>query len=174
MPEPSQSNVLSARLNQCYIQAMFRVKSHVSVCLFVLFFALLQIFTPFIHAHLNADLNSQHPIQNTGFHIGDAHEEMAIELTHLHSTDTSTEHLDASFLSSTPHATHTISVASGMYQHSDSITDPINSAPSLLVLFFLCVLLALSPVLKRYFQLHPHHYQLLKRRLPASRAPPQI
>ncbi|WP_020168077.1 MULTISPECIES: hypothetical protein [Methylotenera] len=160
-------NVLSARLNQCYIAGMLRVKANFVVYLIVLCFALLQVFTPFIHAHLNAE----HPIQNTGFHVGDAHEEMAIELTHLHSTDTSSEHLDASFLSSIPHATHTISVASGITQGVDSTFLVV---ASLLVLFFLCFPFALTSVLRQFFLLSLTPLQPLKRRLPASRAPPQL
>lgn len=162
--------LLSAELNQCYIEAMLRVKAKFLVYLIVLCFALLQIFTPFIHAHLNADLNSQHPIQNTGFHVGDAHEEVAIELTHLHSAETSVEHLDASF-SSIPHASHTISVASGITQNIDST---MIAFASLLVLFFLCFPQYLTPFLSRFFALNVIPQQPLKRRLPASRAPPQI
>jgi len=146
---------------------MLRVKAKFSVYSVVLFFALLQIFTPFIHAHFNTD----HSIQNTGFHVGDAHEEMAIELTHLHSTETSAEHLDASFLASTPHATHTISVASGIKQDTDSA---FNVLASLLVLFFICFTFNLTPFLKQFFPLSIIPQLFLKRRLPAPRAPPQI
>lgn len=157
-------------INQCYIEAMLRVKAKFVVYLIVLCFALLQIFTPFIHAHFNTDLNNQHPIQNTGFHVGDAHEEMAIELIHLHSTEISAEHLDASFLASTPHATHTISVASGITQDVDST---LLVVAGLLVLFFLCFPQYLTPFLSQFFSLSLIPQQPLKRQLPASRAPPQ-
>ena len=146
---------------------MLRVKAKFVVYFIVLCFALLQVFTPFIHAHLN----TEHPIQNTGFHIGDAHEEMAIELTHLHSTETSAEHLDASSLSTIPHASHTISVASGITQDVDSTLIVV---ASLLVLFFLCFPLYLTPFLSQFFTLSLIPQQPLKRQLPASRAPPQF
>ena len=146
---------------------MLRVKAKFLVYSVVLFLALLQIFTPFIHAHFNTD----HPIQNTGFHVGDAHEEMAIELTHLYSAETSAEHLDASFLSTIPHATHTISVASGITQDVDSA---LLVVASLLVLFFLCFPQYLTPFLSQFFALSLIPQQPLKRQLPASRAPPQF
>ena len=146
---------------------MLHLKAKFVVYFIVLCFALLQVFTPFIHAHIN----TPHPIQNTGFHVGDAHEEMAIELTHSHSPDTSAEHLDASFLASTPHATHTISVASGIARDVDST---ISSVASLQILFFLCFLFALAQGTKQFFPLNSNPFQPLKRRLPVSRAPPQI
>lgn len=146
---------------------MLRNKAKSAVYLFVLFFALLQIFTPFIHAHFN----TKNPIQNTGFHVGDEHEEMAIELTHSHSPETSAEHLDASSLASTPHAGHTISVPSGITQDVDSTNI---DAIALLVLFFLCFPLYLTPFLSRIFSSSLIPQQALKRRLPASRAPPQF
>ena len=158
---------LSAQSNPCNIKRMLHVKAKFVVYLIVLCFALLQIFTPFIHAHIN----TSHPIQNTGFHVGDAHEEMAIELTHSHSSNTSTEHLNASFLASTPHATHTISVASGISQGVDS---SLTAVASLVILFFLCFPFALTTGPKHFFPLNLIPHQLLKRRLPASRAPPQI
>ena len=145
---------------------MLRVKANYIVYLIVVCFALLQVFSPFIHAHLDAD----QPIHNTGFHVGTAHEEMTIDLDHLSLADAHTQHSHADFLSATPHAAHTISVASGIPQDLDSA---FIVSTSLLVLFFLC-LACYKPVLTRFFTLNLTPHQLLKRRLPAPRAPPQI
>jgi hypothetical protein len=136
---------------------MLRVKANFIAYLIVVCFALLQVLSPFIHAHLD----TEHPTQNTGFHVGDAHEEKIINLVHA----------ESDFLSAAPHAAHTISVASGITQDIDS-TLHINT--SLLVLFFLCFPLALTYVLKQFFPLSLIPLQPLKRRIPASRAPPQL
>jgi len=53
------------------------VRLSVAVC-----FAILQALQPFIHAHLDAE----HPIQNTGFHVGSEHEE-ALSLEHSQFVD---------------------------------------------------------------------------------------
>ena len=119
-------------------------------------FAILQALQPFIHAHLDAE----HPIQHTGFHVGDAHEEAV-------TADTLANHT----LSNTPHISHTISVASGIKQDVAPIF--LMDALFAIVLTFCFVLFlqasqALNPALP--FTFTPS----LRRRLPASRAPPQI
>ncbi|HSH53450.1 MAG TPA: hypothetical protein VK967_00345 [Methylotenera sp.] len=123
---------------------------------FAICFAILQALQPFIHAHLDAE----HPIQNTGFHVGDEHEEV------MHHSVTG-EHA----LSGVPHASHTISVASGIKKDIDPalVADPIA-----IVLFCLCIALVLQSVFTHFLPLAPVPYQSLKRRLPASRAPPQF
>ena len=136
---------------------MLRVKANFLVYFMVVCFALLQVLSPFIHAHLD----TEHPIQNTGFHVGDAHEEKVIGLVHA----------ESNLLSAEPHAAHTISVASGIKQ---DINSTLLVSTSLLVPFFLCFPLALTPVSRQFFQLSLIPLQPLKRQLPASRAPPQF
>lgn len=117
-------------------------------------FAILQAMQPLIHAHLDAE----HPIHNSGFHVGDKHEEVAHEST-----------VDAE-LSEASHISHTISVASGIKKDVDaSVLDPILGA----VIFFVVTLL-----LPSYHIPKPQPTlllrQFLRRRLPASRAPPLL
>lgn len=120
-------------------------------------FAILQALQPFIHAHLDAE----HPIQNTGFHVGDEHEEV------VHHSDVSGEHA----LSTVPHASHTISVADGIKKD----IDPALVADSIAIaLFCLYIAIVLQSVSTHFLPLAPVPYQSLKRRLPASRAPPQF
>lgn len=117
-------------------------------------FAILQAMQPLIHAHLDAE----HPIHNSGFHVGDEHEEVAHEST-----------VDAE-LSEAPHISHTISVASGIKKDVEaSVLDPISAA----VIFFVVALLLASYHLPKQ-QLIPLLRQFLRRRLPASRAPPLL
>lgn len=136
---------------------MLRVKANFLVYLMVVCFALLQVLSPFIHAHLD----TEHPIQKTGFHVGDAHEEKTMGLANA----------ESNFLSADPHAAHTILVASGITHDIDST---LLMSTSLFVLFFLCFPLALTSVLRQFFPLSLIPLQPLKRRLPASRAPPQL
>lgn len=117
-------------------------------------FAILQALQPFIHAHLD----TEHPIQHTGFHVGDEHEE-------AYNVAQSTNHA----VSSVPHATHTISVASGIKQDMD--TQLLVNV--LAVVFSICFLLTLQSPQKRNPALVLVPIESLKRRLPASRAPPQ-
>lgn len=124
---------------------------------FAICFAILQALQPFIHAHLDGE----HPIQNTGFHVGDEHEEA------MHHSAYSDEHA----LSAVPHASHTISVASGIKKD----IDPALVADSIAIaLFCLCIALVLQSVFTHFLPLAPVPYQSLKKRLPASRAPPQF
>lgn len=151
------NDAFTAKLNKCYIEFMFRVKANFLIYFMVVCFALLQVLSPFIHAHID----TEHPIQNTGFHVGDAHEEKTMGLVNP----------ESSFISAAPHAAHTISVASGIKQDIDST---LIIATSLLVLFFLCFPPALTPVLRQFFPLSLIPLQPLKRQLPASRAPPKL
>ncbi len=73
---------------------------------FAVCFAVLQTLQPFIHAHVDAD----HPIQNTGFHVGNEHEEVF-----------SAEHLADHVVLSVPHASHTISVDSSIKQDAENL-----------------------------------------------------
>jgi phosphoglycerol transferase MdoB-like AlkP superfamily enzyme len=122
----------------------------VSIC-----FAILQALQPFIHAHLDAE----HPIQKTGFHVGDEHEEVL-----------NVEHL-ANYASNVSHASHTISVDSSIKQDTDSMLF-INAIFA--VAFSICFILVLQSThrLNPAFLLVPK--ESLKRRLPASRAPPKF
>ncbi|EUJ10449.1 hypothetical protein Meth11DRAFT_1268 [Methylophilaceae bacterium 11] len=117
-------------------------------------FAILQALQPFIHAHLD----TEHPIQHTGFHVGDEHEE-------AYSVEHSADHA----VSNIPHATHTISVASGIKQDVD-VKLLINI---LAVVFSVCFLLKLQATQKLNPALLSNPKESLKRRLPAARAPPQ-
>lgn len=121
----------------------------------VICFAILQALQPFIHAHVDAE----HPIQKTGFHVGDEHEEVL-----------NVEHL-ANYPSNVPHASHTISVDSSIKQDTDSMLF-INTIFA--VAFSICFILVLQFThrLNPAFLLVPK--ESLKRRLPASRAPPKF
>lgn len=118
-----------------------------------IFFAILQVLQPFIHAHLDA----HHPIQETGFHVGADHEESFV---------TSNTQLVSS-----PHASHIISVASAIKQDID---------PALIidvtgfVLLVLCFAIVLQSVAQYFPQLILIPPKSSSRRLPASRAPPQF
>ena len=123
-------------------------------------FAVLQALQPFIHGHLDAD----HPIQHTGFHLGDAHEE-SLGLNSGLSPSELANHVVSK------HTSHTVSVASG-------IKEDVNAA--LLSTVFFAVLLCLSYTIvlnitaKRYSILSLTLSIPPKRRLPAARAPPQF
>jgi len=119
-------------------------------------FAILQALQPFIHAHLDID----HPIQHTGFHVSDEHEE------YLAGSHDQSNHA----ISVVPHASHTFSVAPGIKQDIDPalVLDIIRFA---LVCF--CLAIALQSITQRFSHFRPSPYQSLRQRLPASRAPPQ-
>jgi hypothetical protein len=119
-------------------------------------FAILQALQPFIHAHLDAD----HPIQHTGFHVGLEHEELISLSNHL--TDYS--------LSAVPHASHTISVASGIKPDTNL---PVLIDAVSFVLFCICFALIFKSVSNLFLQSTQVSHKSLKRRLPAARAPPQ-
>lgn len=115
-------------------------------------FAILQAMQPLIHAHLDAD----HPIHNSGFHMGDDHEEAAHESTITPK------------LSEEPHVSHTISVASGIKKDLDlSLVDPLYAAA-----IFVIITLLLLP--RHNFDTHytPRFRQFLRGLSPAPRAPP--
>ena len=129
----------------------------------VVCFALLQLLQPFIHAHLDAE----HPIQNTGFHVGDAHEDMAYHAGEL-PPDASSAHDD--MLSDLSHASHTVTVASGMTKQA-SLSVASNITFIFLLGYIIALALQFTLVSPSNYHFFPH--KLLKRRLPASRAPPQ-
>lgn len=117
-----------------------------------IFFAILQVLQPFIHAHLDTNQSAQ----EIGFHVGADHEEF-FSVPNIHS------------LSVVPHASHIVSVASAIKQDIDSamLTDAIA-----LALLCLCFIILLQPALMLYTPLALFSHQSLKRKLPASRAPP--
>ncbi|CAN4268341.1 hypothetical protein MCEMEM6_00476 [Methylophilaceae bacterium] len=117
-----------------------------------IFFAILQVLQPFIHAHLDTN----HPAQETGFHMGADHEE-SFSVTNTHS------------VSVVPHASHIVSVTSAIKQDIDPalLTDAIA-----LIVICLCFSIALQSALKLYPQLTLVSPKALKQRLPAARAPP--
>lgn len=115
-------------------------------------FAILQAMQPLIHAHLD----TEHPIHTSGFHVGDEHE----EVVHASSVDAS--------LSEVPHVSHTISVASGIKKDIDlGVLDSITVA----VIFIVLALLLPSSNLPQPSYI-PNFRRVLRRRLPAPRAPP--
>lgn len=124
----------------------------VAVC-----FAILQALQPFIHAHID----DEHPMQLTGFHVGDEHEEQ-IALS---------DHLDSYSLSNLPHASQTVLVETGIKQ---DINPMLLMDAIACVLLFLCFALILQPTSRLYQALPLLFLEPLKRRLPASRAPPQF
>ena len=121
-------------------------------------FAILQALQPFIHSHL--DVN--HPIHHTGFHVGDEYEEV--------STDISSQ-INNHVVSNMAHVSHTVSVASGIKQDLSSVLAADIVGVVIFCLYFASALLA---TLKFYPALSLIFYNSLKRRLPASRAPPQF
>jgi hypothetical protein len=137
-------------------------KSKWVTLLVVLSFAILQLIQPFIHAHLDA----QHPIQNTGFHVGDAHENLAYHSSSI----TADANIAYDALSDFPHASHTLTVASGMTKPAEL---NLASSVSILILFAYVIALAVQPSLVLTVNHRNLPYKLLKRRLPASRSPPQ-
>lgn len=121
-------------------------------------FAILQALQPFIHGHL--DVN--HPIQHTGFHVGDEHEELSTDISY---------HVDNHVVSNIVHVSHTVSVASGIKQDLSAVLVTQILGVVLFCLYFVIVLFI---PLKFYSALSLVSYNSLKRRLPASRAPPQL
>jgi len=119
-----------------------------------IFFAILQGLQPFIHAHIDAN----HPVQETGFHMGAEHEELFI------TSNTPT-------VSVIPHASHIVSVASAIKQDIDPalFVDLIG-----FVLVALCFAIVLQSVAQYFPQLILVPPKSSSRRLPASRAPPQF
>jgi hypothetical protein len=116
------------------------------------FFAILQILQPFIHAHVDAN----HPIQETGFHIGVDHEESFVTS-------------NSATVSVAPHASHIVSVAPAINKDADPalLIDVV-----VLVVLFIFFSIALQSALKLYPKLTLVSHKTLKLRLPAVRAPP--
>lgn len=116
-------------------------------------FALLQALQPFIHAHLDGE---HHP-HAEGLHTAEIHES-----AHAHEHSSSHTMLDAS------HGAHTISVSQGIKQDSTYAVDDTFS----FVLIAICF--ALIVILNPQYSPQPtsNFIKSLKRRLPASRAPP--
>lgn len=120
-------------------------------------FAILQLLQPFIHAHLD----TQHPIKTSNFHVVSDHEE-TFQGSNL-SADNS--------LFNSPHPTHVASVDSSI---KSDIKFLISDESIQFILFCLIIVLALQSVSSVFFPLTTHHYLFLKKRLPASRAPPKF
>jgi hypothetical protein len=133
---------------------MVTMKTKWMVLAIAVFFAILQ---PFIHAHLNV----HHPIEHTGFNVANAYE----EINH-HSG-----HPAKNALSSIPHASYTLSVASGIKNDVD-IALAINSFT--FILFFLCFVIVLWFFPKHFQPLLPDSSQSLKHQPTAPRAPPLL
>ncbi len=120
--------------------------------LLAIFFAILQVLQPFIHAHLDEN----HSPHEAGFHVGAEHE----EYFDSHSNK----------ITDYPHAAHIVTVSSAIKQDIDSAL-----LFDLLPLFVLCLsfFILLRPTLVVYPQLSLLSYQRLRKRLPATRAPPR-
>lgn len=132
---------------------MFEKNTKWLTIVFAICFAILQALQPFIHAHLDTQN------QNYGFHLGAQHEE-AINTDHSNQD-----------ISITPHAPHTLSVDSGIKQD----INPLMLLASLLaVLLSFCFALATQSSHRQNPALSLVLKECLKRRLPASRAPPRF
>ena len=129
-------------------------KTKLATLAIAIFFAILQVLQPFIHAHLDVD----HSIHDKGFHVGIEHEE-SFSVSHNHS---------ASFV---PHASHIVSVTLAIKQDIDPalVVDVID-----FVLFALFFVIALQSIRAPTPQPVLVSYKSLSWRLPASRAPPQF
>lgn len=113
------------------------------------------VLQPFLHVHLDAE----HPIQQTGFHMGSAYEELAIHATQLGDAGLTHE----------SHTSEIISIDSAFKQDVDaSLFDDVLALA--LILFCFSLLLSAS---SRFSLHYSHYYQALKRLLPTPRAPPQ-
>lgn len=138
-------------------------------------FALLQVLQPFIHAHLE-----QHPAHDSlswqsddshahdhhadthhqvGFHVADAHEEIFVQSDH-HGTQ----------LSTVPHASHTIFVAPAITKSAD-LAAVLNAMQ--LALFCVVMAVILLVTTQHFPTFFNPHSPSIKRRLPATRAPPR-
>lgn len=114
------------------------------------------VLQPFLHVHLDAE----HPIQQTGFHMGNAFEELAIHATQL--TDAGPTHAS--------HTSEIISIDSVFKQDVDlSLTGDTFA----LALILFCFSLFSPAASARFLPFYSQYYQALKRRLPVPRAPPQ-
>lgn len=134
---------------------MVLAKSKWITLVIALLFAILQTLQPFIHGHLDSD----HTVHHIGFHVGGEHE-IAPEVVHHDA-----EHK----MSNVSHPSHTVSVSSGVKEDVNPALSVDTLFVVLLVIFFISVSLSNS---KSYSSSNRFHYNLLKRRLPASRAPP--
>lgn len=137
--------------------------------LLVVCFMLLQMLQPFIHAHVehsslhphthHAPMHHKvHDHHQVGFHVADAHEELFDQVEH-HSAQ----------LVAIPHASHTIFVAPAITQPVEN--NSVFNVP-LLALYCLVMALMLLTTSAHYWSLLTPHFPSIKRRLPASRAPP--
>jgi hypothetical protein len=116
-------------------------------------FAILQ---PFLHIHLD----KEHPIQQTGLHMGNEHEDIAI-----HSTQ-----LDTHALTSASHTSEIISIDSVFKKEVDL---NITGDTFVIALILFCLNLLTLKGASKFFPFHSQNYHTLRRRLPATRAPPQ-
>ncbi|MGJ8620957.1 MAG: hypothetical protein ACSHWN_11550 [Methylophilaceae bacterium] len=123
----------------------------VALCLIAL-----QALQPFIHAHLDIE----HPEHLSGLHVGGDYEASLND--HSHKSNHSITDLS--------HVSHVITIAPSIKQDTD-LTLVLDVVALIFISFCLAIAAQLSTQL--FSPLHLSHYQSLKRRLPASRAPPQ-
>lgn len=122
------------------------------VALIVFCLVLLQVFQPFIHAHIDA----KQTVHQSGFHVGGEHEESV-----------SAEHFDHHSLSNT---SHTVSVGSAIKKDID--TDLVADAIAAIIISFFFIQ-ALQLVQRLTSATPPALKESLKRQLPTTRAPPK-
>lgn len=115
----------------------------------VLWFAVLQTVTPFIHAHLEADA----PDQKHGLHM---HEQRVLQVSAI---DAMTDSVSAP-------PVHTVGVNEAVVKHADLLPLP------LFALLFVMSLLPIVTRLTRYHLSQPHLQSLHLRSLSRPRAPP--
>lgn len=120
-----------------------------------LLFALLQ---PFLHIHLD----TEHPIQQTGFHVANAYEEMHDYALHMDE-----EHV----LKGSTHTSEVIAIDAATKQE---VEHQFSADGSSIILLIFCIgLLSTTITTSRTQPRQQHFYRLLRQQLPASRAPPQ-
>jgi putative Mn2+ efflux pump MntP len=125
-------------------------------------FALLQALQPFMHAHLDTD----HLAHHSNVSANDEHEEL-IHQSHHVIADYLTDHTE----SAVSHSLYTISVASGIKKDMEpaAVIDSIA-----FVLISVGLAIGFAFISKPNFPLISAPHPSVKRRLPASRAPPQF
>lgn len=121
---------------------------------------LLQVLQPFIHVHLDV---AEHA-HSVGFHMGGDYEH------ELHDMNLPQSSSHQHFIADTSHLPDVVSVASGIKKEVDQ---GLSMDLLTYVLVSFCFFLLLPPISKLWPAFHPHFHESLKRRLPASRAPPQ-
>jgi hypothetical protein len=141
-------------------------KSKFVALLVVIAFAMLQLMQPFVHVHLDV----QHPIQSTAFHIDSGHENSAYDAERAEPAN-SAQNTSVASSDNFSHASHTVTVVSVMAKPSGL---NYNSILPIFVLLACVIALVMHPNIVLVLNYRPLPHKPLKRRLPATRAPPLV